>query len=68
MRQQPYISSYCNRAHDLADGKPIAHECYCLNPSALRQEVLGNVDGALAIGIVAEPVRIMRRGKRRTAS
>ena len=33
-----YCTTFCNRAHRLSDGKPVAHECYILNPKALQLE------------------------------
>lgn len=59
-----FCTSYCNRAHDLNDGKPIDHNCFILNKKALRMEFLGNVPGAIEIGIVKEPRVEMKRGKR----
>ncbi len=59
-----YVTTYCNFAHDLADGKPVAHECYVLPPKALAAERQDNF--ALAITIIqqAKPLLYMRRGKR----
>jgi hypothetical protein len=39
-----YTTSFCNKAHRLADGKPIRHECYVLNPKALALEWAGKID------------------------
>lgn len=33
-----YVTTFCNRAHRLSDGKPIKHECYELDPARLRAE------------------------------
>lgn len=58
-----YVTTFCNKAHDTADGKPIDHECRILPPAALAAERAGDCD--LAIDIMQRsPVRYMRRGKR----
>ena len=31
-----YVTSYCNFAHRLNDGKPVEHECAILPPAALE--------------------------------
>lgn len=33
-----YLSSYCNRPHDLETGKPVGHECRVIPPAALQME------------------------------
>ena len=58
-----YVSTYCNFAHRVKDGKPIAHECRIIPPAALKAEMDG--DCATAIEIMQKsPVRMMRRGVR----
>ncbi len=36
-----YVTSFCNFAHRLSDGKPINHECYIIPPKFLEQEIQG---------------------------
>lgn len=38
---RPYVTTFCNFAHDLDDGKPIAHECWILPKNALEYERRG---------------------------
>jgi hypothetical protein len=59
-----YCTSYCNRAHRLRDGKPIAHVCYVLPPSALDSERHGDVAEAIRRIESAKPLRV-HRGVRR---
>ena len=33
-----YVTTFCNFAHRLEDGKPLDHECYVIPPSFLKQE------------------------------
>lgn len=56
-----YVSTYCNFAHRVSDGKPIQHECRIIPVRALRMEILGNIPRAIEI-MQAAPVRYMRRG------
>jgi len=56
-----YVSTYCNFAHRLSDGKPIDHECRIIPPAALRAERDGDVETANWI-LRNTPVRMMRRG------
>jgi hypothetical protein len=56
-------TSYCNRGHDVLDGKPIAHECHVLPPAALVAEINGDTDRAIAILSQAKPLR-SHRGKK----
>lgn len=44
-----YVTTYCNKPHYVATGKPIGHECYKLPPEALRLEISGDYEGAIAI-------------------
>lgn len=59
-----YVTSYCNKAHRICDGKPIEHECHVLPSKALRLEWFGNVDAAIEIIRKKKPLRVMRRGVR----
>jgi hypothetical protein len=34
-----YVTTFCNFAHRLKDGKPINHECYIIPPELLRLEM-----------------------------
>lgn len=34
-----YVTSFCNHAHRLSDGKPINHECYIIPPRLLKMEM-----------------------------
>jgi hypothetical protein len=34
-----YVTSFCNFAHRLKDGKPIEHECYIIPPRLLKLEM-----------------------------
>jgi hypothetical protein len=44
-----YVSTYCNRAHRLKDGRPIKHECRVIPPKALKAEMNGDIEGAVKI-------------------
>lgn len=33
-----YVTTFCNFAHRMEDGKPVEHECYILPPAALEAE------------------------------
>jgi hypothetical protein len=39
-----YCTSFCNHGHDLETGRPVGHECYILNPRALKAERDGDVE------------------------
>lgn len=39
-----YVTTFCNFAHRLKDGKPIEHECYVLRPKSLQLEREGKFD------------------------
>lgn len=60
-----YVTTYCNRSHDVKTGKPIGHNCYILPPAAIRAEMRGDYDEANKI-LSAWHNRVeMRRGMRR---
>lgn len=59
-----YVTTYCNKAHRMADGKPIAHECYVLPPKALEAERAGDTVTAVSLIAAAKPLRLMRKGVR----
>lgn len=44
-----FVTSFCNFAHRLSDGKPIKHECWILNPAALQAEREGDYEKAREI-------------------
>jgi hypothetical protein len=58
-----YVSTYCNFAHRVRDGKPINHECIIIPPAALRAEMEGDYTRAQEI-LSTSPRRYMRRGVR----
>lgn len=60
-----YVTTYCNFAHRLADGKPIEHECHILPPAALRAEMQGDTATAIELIQTAKPLPTMRRGVKR---
>lgn len=55
-----YVTTFCNKAHRMRDGKPVAHECYVLPPAALRAERDGDMRRAIEL-IQAAP-RVVSRG------
>lgn len=55
-----YVTTYCNHAHRLSDGKPIGHECHILPPKALELERADNFDGAIQAIQAAKPLRTCR--------
>lgn len=60
-KERYFVTSYCNRAHRLSDGKPVEHNCYILDPAKLQAEALGDaVDG----DIVKSPRQEMMKGVR----
>lgn len=63
MKPHAYVTTYCNKAHRVKDGKPIAHECRIIPPKALQAEMAGDIDTAIEI-LQASPTRMMRRGVR----
>ena len=52
-----YVTTYCNHAHRMKDGKPMAHECYVLPPEALAAERRGETDIAIGLLQAAHPMR-----------
>lgn len=44
-----YVTTFCNFAHRLKDGKPIEHECHILPVDALKAEMADDVDEAMNI-------------------
>ena len=44
-----YVTSYCNKPHFLADGRPVEHECYVLPAAALVAERDGDIAKATDI-------------------
>lgn len=38
-----FVTSFCNQAHNLKNGRPVGHECYVLPPRALAAEREGNL-------------------------
>lgn len=57
-----YVTTRCNFAHRLSDGKPIAHECDVIPPAALAAEMEGDYDRAIDLIQAAKPLRHMLRG------
>lgn len=55
-----YVTTYCNFAHRMADGKPIGHECYVLPPEALRLECEDKFNEAIAVLQAAKPMQVHR--------
>lgn len=49
MAIQTYCTSFCNQAHRMHDGKPVAHECYIIPPAALTAERDGNTQLAIEL-------------------
>lgn len=47
-----YVTTFCNFAHNVKTGRPIAHECYILPPDMLRAERSGQY--ALACRILLD--------------
>src|SRR5512147_186638 len=35
---ETWCSTYCNRGHKMATGRPVGHECYIIPPRLLRLE------------------------------
>lgn len=61
MRPHAYVTTFCNRAHRVKDGKPIQHECRVIPPKAIEYEMAGDYSQAMEV-LRTTPVRIMRRG------
>ena len=55
-----YCTSFCNHAHRVSDGKPVAHECYVLPPAALAAERRGDFREALQHIAEARPLKTHR--------
>jgi hypothetical protein len=46
-RTSVYATTFCNQGHRLADGKPVEHECYILDPVVLENEIYNGPNAAL---------------------
>jgi hypothetical protein len=57
-----YVTTYCNKAHRMSDGKPVAHNCYVIPPKALELEYVGDYQRAIDVINSAKPLREMARG------
>lgn len=44
-----YVTTFCNHAHRLEDGKPIEHQCYVMPTEALLAERKGDMARAITI-------------------
>jgi len=44
-----YCSTYCNFGHIVSTGKPVAHECRIIPPTALKAEMAGDFKTAIKI-------------------
>jgi len=42
-----YVTTFCNRAHDIETGRPVGHECYVLPPAAISAERAGDDERAV---------------------
>lgn len=49
MKDTFYVTTFCNHAHRLEDGKPIRHECYVLPTAALHAEKDGKLGEAVEL-------------------
>ncbi len=58
-----YVTTFCNFAHRLKDGKPLNHECYVLPPRALRLEWFGRFEEAIELLSRAKPMKTHKGGK-----
>jgi hypothetical protein len=58
-----YHTTYCNKAHDLRDGKPVAHICYVLPVDALHAERDGRFEDAITIIESKKPLRVSKGKK-----
>lgn len=56
MTRKIYCTTFCNFGHDLASGRPVAHECYILDAKKLQAEARGE---AVKGSIVKEPRQIV---------
>lgn len=59
-----YVTTYCNKAHRVSDGKPVSHECHIIPPEALQAEIDDNYQRAIEILEASRPLR-SHRGLRR---
>lgn len=48
-RTSVYATTFCNKAHRIADGKPVDHECYILDPVVLDAETWNGANAALEL-------------------
>jgi hypothetical protein len=44
-----YATTYCNKGHYVATGKPVKHECITIPPAALKAEMEGDYEKAIEI-------------------
>jgi hypothetical protein len=56
-----YMTSYCNKGHDLETGKPVNHDCYVLPVDALKAEMDGDTGRSINI-LSAQTVRKIVKG------
>ncbi len=61
-----YVTTFCNRAHQLSDGKPIAHECYVIPPRLLKAEREESPDALKLWQQWSSSHRVSHRGVKRT--
>lgn len=54
-----YVTTYCNFAHRLIDGKPIDHECAIIPPAALEAERSGDIPRAIELMEAAKKFRVL---------
>lgn len=52
-----YLTTYCNRWHEIERGRPIGHECHVLPPAAIRAEMRGEFEEAIGKIERAKPLR-----------
>jgi hypothetical protein len=52
-----YCTSYCNQGHNMANGKPVGHECVVVPPAALAAERDGDTTEALRILEEKKPLK-----------
>jgi hypothetical protein len=68
--QATYITTFCNFAHRLKDGKPVEHECYIIRPNMLQMECAHGASVCLEhmkqTGEAFHTGRRMRYGVKRT--
>jgi hypothetical protein len=44
-----YLTSYCNKYHIVATGRPVDHECRTLPPAAIEAERRGDILTAIEL-------------------